>query len=424
MREKLILLFLSLVLIVGCKPLYSQPTSCAQLLTYYDAQRSSYGIMFDVEAREDIAITFIDNYFIAPGHVAVYYRYGTHKGFDSLEDWSLIDTFWHSNFTFSRLPFPISKFLGKGQRMAFFIQTNRLQGIGCRDILTQDTVVAQDSFLKILEGSEVDTSMVQTAGQAFVGSVHYCPAKQDVCVSDRLPNYSNFRDGAFTFDLKATRNITISQVGVEITKGTGQVTLYSKSGSYRGTELDSAQWTPQASVAVPVLPTKDSAIMVPLPLPMDIDSGNTVAFYFSGAPQSLLFVWISDTLNAYYSTGLYDLYPGIALYSRFNIREYPAMWIPRLDLCWRNSVIFPSGLGSAAQLLLSAFPNPANDILNITTEEHEPVTLDIIDMQGRAVITASFLGSATLDVAQLPASVYQLYLHNANGIAVKRFVKN
>jgi len=423
MNKKFTLLLLSLFTI-ACKLSFAQPGSCSSLLTYCDAQRSIYGIMFDIEAKEDIAITFLDNYFAGPGHVAVYYKDGTHKGYDKLADWTLVDTFWHNDFRFARLPFPISKFLGKGQRMAFFIQTDRLLGIGSRDIINQDTMVAQDAFLKILDGSEVDTDMVQTLGQAFVGALHYCPVGQDACFTDWQSNYSNFRDGAFTFDLRATKDITITQIGFEVRRSSSQFTLYSKQGSYRGAELDSSLWTHQASVTIPVLPVRDSSIMITLPQPMDIDSGNTVAFYFSGIPQSVMFNWPPDSLTVYHGGGLYDIYPGKSFYSKFYIPQYYATWAPRLELCWRNSAIYPLAINSVYSLDISVYPNPTSDVLNISTNNHEAVSLDLIDMQGRVVMKTIIQGATTLDVAQLPASVYQLYLHNANGTAVKRFVKN
>jgi hypothetical protein len=118
------------------------------------------------------------------------------------------------------------------------------------------------------------------------------------------------------------------------------------------------------------------------------------------------------------------MYPGSGISDKFGVGNVFAnrMFNGTLDMCARFPVVL--GIEQHKNLQLSLYPNPANDVLNITTDDHEAVSLDVIDMQGRIVMQTVFQGATTLDVAQLPTSVYQLYLHNANGTAVKRFVKN
>ena len=72
------------------------------------------------------------------------------------------------------------------------------------------------------------------------------------------------------------------------------------------------------------------------------------------------------------------------------------------------------------------YPNPSSNILNIevaSISSNPNSQLEIIDMQGRTVITSTFKEKTTLDVSKLAATTYQVKMSNGTSTAVKRFVK-
>lgn len=95
---------------------------------------------------------------------------------------------------------------------------------------------------------------------------------------------------------------------------------------------------------------------------------------------------------------------------------------------WYN--VSPAGISSLyanGVMLGEAFPNPSNGLVkfNFNLGENESATMNVYDVEGRVVRTASILrreGELSLDLTGLPAGVYSCVLVSSNGISVTRRV--
>lgn len=69
---------------------------------------------------------------------------------------------------------------------------------------------------------------------------------------------------------------------------------------------------------------------------------------------------------------------------------------------------------------LQVFPNPATDLLRITTNLNSETQVFLIDMAGRSIIKHNmFNGQVNLDISTLPSGLYVLRLNNAAGTTVQ-----
>jgi hypothetical protein len=406
----------------------SRATACDQFAGTLKHDITYNGIMFDVVARKDIIITSLDNVFWNDSvWVYVYYQQGTHVGHEDLQaNWTFIDSAYigKADTVLTRIPVFINQRVNTADTIAFYITCKAASAVSYSYGTTLGAVAGQDLSVKVLQGTGVGTNTGDlNPPRLFNGNVNYCPAGQQVCPDERTTTETGFSADGIMFDIKATKNITINTLATNMRVASKDLAIYTKANTHIGFEVDSTKWTHVKDVTFNTVVNGDSLVTVVLPTPITLDSGKTIAFYARviDLGGGITYGGKVTPPQSAYNSGLFQLSAGTAGDGSFMNGYYPRVWNGVVGLCARVAAL---GLGEAKRLELSLYPNPANDILNITTEEHEPVTLDIIDMQGRAVITTSFLGSATLDVARLPASVYQLYLHNANGMAVKRFVKN
>ena len=67
------------------------------------------------------------------------------------------------------------------------------------------------------------------------------------------------------------------------------------------------------------------------------------------------------------------------------------------------------------------FPNPANTILNIQTENFNPVLISVFDVNGRKISEQKY--TPQIDVSTLTSGIYFIELTGSDAVARKRFVK-
>jgi len=85
------------------------------------------------------------------------------------------------------------------------------------------------------------------------------------------------------------------------------------------------------------------------------------------------------------------------------------------------------GVNEAFAKKFSAYPNPANNVVNISNNYNITLTnVDINDINGRTVKTMKVnnLSEVQMDVTELSAGVYFMNINTDSGIAVKKFIKN
>ena len=85
------------------------------------------------------------------------------------------------------------------------------------------------------------------------------------------------------------------------------------------------------------------------------------------------------------------------------------------------------GVNEAFARKFSAYPNPANNVVNISNNDNISLTsVDINDINGRTVktIKVNNISETQLNISDLSAGVYFMNINTDSGIAVKKFVKN
>ncbi len=81
--------------------------------------------------------------------------------------------------------------------------------------------------------------------------------------------------------------------------------------------------------------------------------------------------------------------------------------------------ILVSGTNHAAIRGLNVYPNPARDLLTITSENTDPMTVSIIDAQGRKIIeNISFVSRTAINVSDYEAGIYFLNIVTDNKASV------
>ncbi|MNJ95044.1 hypothetical protein D3C87_127480 [compost metagenome] len=86
-----------------------------------------------------------------------------------------------------------------------------------------------------------------------------------------------------------------------------------------------------------------------------------------------------------------------------------------------------AGVNENLMSKLSVFPNPANDVVNVTNNENILVNgVEVVDLNGRTVKTAKFDGvaNAQINVADLASGIYMMTVSSDKGTMTKKIVKN
>lgn len=74
-------------------------------------------------------------------------------------------------------------------------------------------------------------------------------------------------------------------------------------------------------------------------------------------------------------------------------------------------------------LSLSVYPNPANDHLFVSQTEINKGRYEIMDANGKLILSADFVSGQSIDIALLESGLYTLRLIGDNQVAVQTFVK-
>jgi len=74
--------------------------------------------------------------------------------------------------------------------------------------------------------------------------------------------------------------------------------------------------------------------------------------------------------------------------------------------------------------LVSVFPNPANDFINIKTNNNELSKVTIVDISGKVLKAVSFNNSIKLEIKEFNQGIYFLEVETNNKVVTKRIVIN
>jgi hypothetical protein len=159
------------------------------------------------------------------------------------------------------------------------------------------------------------------------------------------------------------------------------------------------------------------------------DSGQiekrSIATYWSGLLDPDKAYCTRDTgITEFDGTGAFGVYQrGLGVVSeRFNFdlhTEYDILagyiinGIPIGDTTSVNEIDYSK--------LIKIFPNPANNIINITTEKINGISvLEMYDLQGRLIATKNFNSKLTVDVSGWSSGVYFTVIKDADGAVLHR----
>ena len=78
-------------------------------------------------------------------------------------------------------------------------------------------------------------------------------------------------------------------------------------------------------------------------------------------------------------------------------------------------------LGTSDEIELSIYPNPATRFVNIQIQGEASVR--IMDLKGAIILEQSFVNRAELNVENLKESIYLMEIRNADGVSVRKLIK-
>jgi hypothetical protein len=117
--------------------------------------------------------------------------------------------------------------------------------------------------------------------------------------------------------------------------------------------------------------------------------------------------------------------------SNGTVQQYTAQYWDNSSNSWINSqratYIYTNstGINEANFISFHFFPNPSNDILNISLGNNSETKIEITDLQGRLLLSKLISeSSAIIDIKDLPSSLYFLLLQQGNKISLVKFIKD
>lgn len=157
-----------------------------------------------------------------------------------------------------------------------------------------------------------------------------------------------------------------------------------------------------------------------------ICSGDTV-FFVAQLPYTLNFKWYRNQVLLPGETDDTLIVTGPGNYWLTASPEECPHWTNSLGLeipvIWGNTPGCVTSVKDPENTLDAEIaPNPALDKLQISVADFAPVSLILLDTQGKIVREREFAEETELDVSDLPRGVYVLNLNSKNGKAVRKIV--
>lgn len=223
----------------------------------------------------------------------------------------------------------------------------------------------------------------------------------------------NQYDGVM-FDMAAINDVTIETFSI-ILDNDATIEIYVRTGSFVGFNASATGWTLVGSGAVVA-----AGPGVPVEIPVDINytmlAGSTHGFYISATTSGSGFKYSTGQMgtlgNSWATDGNIDLKAGNGGQYPFNL---PSVWVNNFN----GNVIYCIPLSTDVEKTLTeeyvnVYPNPANDVLNISLPESGKATsIAIYNMIGEIVFLKNVIADETtvnFDVSNLKSGVYMVKL--------------
>ena len=394
---------------------------CDGLETTFDMGNGNNGAMFNIVPSQSCKITFFDVLLNGSSDsVSIYRRAGSLAGHEEVaEDWIHVGTVFMTLTTqdsLYRIPIYVNQELVPGDTVAYYITGRGLIDVDYTDGTTENAVFAQDSYMKVLEGVGIVYPFSDGFSPRILNMVvNYCPLFSFPCNALTTTYEMGNSNTGVIFDAVARQNLTISGYKAAIS-GTGKAYLYTKPGSYLGTEQDPALWTLRDSMQV-----TGAVETIPTALTFDpttIATGDTMAFYMTFTPGTGSFHYTDGVENgarvAY--DGLFEIKAGVGMGELFSEGFTPRIFNGTLSYCMNNTV----GLEETVQTAgVKIYPNPFGSTATLEIEnpaQYQELAVTLYDQAGRHVKQWNNIvsGTVTIDRKNLQNGLY-LYVVSSKG---------
>ncbi len=195
------------------------------LSTVFNGDRANNGNMFDLTALNSVTIDSFDENLQNNEPLAIYYKAGTHVGFENNSAaWTLIGTYTgvvtNGNGFPTAVPIPVNVTIPAGQTYAFYITYTTSQGSMAYSLGTSvGNVFASDSNLQIKEGTGKSYPFINNFfPRVFNGRVHYtaiCPTLTPTATATETSTPTPTATETFTPTPTATETFTPTPTATE-----------------------------------------------------------------------------------------------------------------------------------------------------------------------------------------------------------------
>lgn len=264
-------------------------------------------------------------------------------------------------------------------------------------------------------------------GNGADGIVHYTPLAAQSCPAGDSLQTTYITDNSFDgvmFDVVATNDITVHCFNANLSSGTVDIEIYSRSGTHVGNEMSNVGWTLLGTATGVVSQGTGQATNIPIDVNTTILAGNTMAFYIteigvaSGSPMNYTDGTAVGTILA--SDANVDILEGAGL-------EYPFanFFTPRN---FNGDMFYTAGpVGIEEELdavSFQLFPNPANGSVTIMLTERAQGSLSIRDITGKLILDQTVANKMfiELDITDEPRGVYFVTVTSETSSTTKKLV--
>ncbi len=252
------------------------------------------GFMFDIQATNTVIITSFDVFPIGViTGLEIYAKTGTHVGFESTAGaWTLLGSsagVAPDGTAPVPVPIAVNTTISAGTTTAFYVTATGGASVTYHNGTSRATVAASDANITLFEGTGKAYPFTSSnITRAFEGNIHYTTQ----LVSEALDSSTGTATGvdvdSAMFDVVATNAVEEADtLSVELAAGTFDVDVYFRRGTHVGFEGSAAGWQFLASEAGVVSAGGGALSDILLASPVDIDAGDTAAFYVdTGAAEA------------------------------------------------------------------------------------------------------------------------------------------
>lgn len=389
---------------------------------------SNDGFMFTVKAKENVYISgfsvFSSN---SGGYARIYKKNGSYNGYQANpSSWNLIDSAFVSvsapNLT--TLNMHVDTYISAGNQVSFYVtgtgsvQFNYLNGT------TEGAVLSENADLITYEGIGIQFPFgTSFTPRDFAGKIHYCKATQFQCdTSVTQYNSDNGNFGVFFNVASKSKEIYLDNIFTDFSgSGLGSVKIYTKTGTFQGSESNAAAWTLLDSAQI-VNPANNSPEAVSSGFSLTIPANSVQGFHI---------VSNSSTLGLNYTNGstsgdtirneaFMAITGGLGADAAFTSNGLPRKINGTVSYCV-NTTSVTENLAEEIRI----YPNPATDIIYIDSKEQHIYQLQLIDISGKVLYQTQTQQNQLLsiDMSQYPAGTYFVKLRTDSQSITKTIIK-